>query len=68
MNSQKLLQIIERKYNQECELLGLVDTMAAAASSMNAQNYELLMQTRQQFKEKLHEAISDNVPEMPFAY
>jgi hypothetical protein len=68
MDSKKLLQIIERRHNQECELLGLVDTMAAAATSMNGQNYELLMQTRQQFKEKLHDALSGSVREMPFAY
>lgn len=68
MDSAKLLQLIQRRFNQECELLNLVDTMASAASNMNSQNYEILLQARHQFKEKLHEALSEPIKELPFAY
>lgn len=72
MNSQKLLQLIERRHNQELELLNLADSMVSAVTNMNAQNYEILMQTRQEFKEKLHEALDEamnhQMKAMPFAY
>ena len=69
MNSQTLLARIDKKHNQMCNLLQLADTMVSAASSMNSQNYEILMQTRQQFKEKLHEAVFEQTAkELPFEY
>lgn len=58
MDSNNLLQCIRRQYEQECELMSLADSMAASATSFGAQSYEQLMQTRQQFKEKLHEALA----------
>jgi hypothetical protein len=68
MDSSKLLTLIQRRHDQECELLSLVDSMASAASNMNPQNYDILLQSRHQFKEKLHEAMSESIKEMPFAY
>jgi hypothetical protein len=69
MTSTQLLQRIQQQHNQECELLNLADTMVANATSMQAQGYEQLLQTRQQFKEKLHEALTAPLSrEMPFAY
>lgn len=68
MNSQKLLQLIERRHNQELELLSLADSMVASATNMKGQGYDVFLQTRQQFKEKLHEAMSESIKEMPFAY
>lgn len=69
MNSQKLLKLIEQRHEQECELMQLADQMASAAAHMNPQNYDTLLQARQQFKEKLHDALSGQaVKELPFAY
>ena len=68
MDSSKLLTLIQRRHDQECELLNLADTIASAASNMNPQNYEIMLQARHQFKEKLHEAMSENIKETPFAY
>ena len=68
MDSSKLLTLIQKNHEQECELLNLVDTIASAATNMNSQNYEIMLQSRQLFKEKLHEALAGSIKEMPFAY
>lgn len=69
MDSNNLIQCIRRQHEQECELMNLADSMAASATTRGAQSYEQLMQTRQQFKEKLHEALSSPIYRaMPFPY
>ena len=68
MDSQKLLKLIDRRHQQEIELLNLADCMVASATNLKGQGYDILMQTRQEFKEKLHEALSESVKAMPFAY
>lgn len=69
MEPAKLIEIYQQKYQQEQELLTLVDTIASAAADMNAQNYDTLLQSRQQFKEKLHKAVSGTMQDkLPFAY
>lgn len=65
----KLVKRFEEKQQAEIELLALADDMASKASHMNSQNYELLLQTRQQFKEKLHRTLmQDSLDNMPFTY
>lgn len=68
MESSKLLQLIQQRHEQELELLNLADSMVASATNMKGQGYDVFLQTRQEFKEKLHEAMSGTIKEMPFAY
>lgn len=65
----KLVKRFEEKQQAEIELLALADDMTAKATDMRGQNYELFLQTRQQFKEKLHRTLmQDSLDNMPFTY
>lgn len=65
----KILKRFEEHQQAELELMALADEMAARATEMRGQNYELFLQTRQQFKEKLHATLMADIKEdMPFAY
>lgn len=65
----KILKRFAQQQQAELDLMALADEMAAKATEMRGQNYELFLQTRQQFKEKLHSTLMSDIREdLPFAY
>ena len=43
-------------------LLALADSMASAATTFSGQGYQSFLQARDEFKETLHNTLSDMIP------
>jgi hypothetical protein len=69
MQHTTILKRFTEQQQAELELMALADDMASKAGDMRGQNYELFLQTRQQFKEKLHTTLMASIREqLPFSY